>query len=178
MEWCTGRCCRLSNLLHTWFVREQEYIWKSLKFQDTSVHDRLHGKPVMQYNTWTLSTYQCGLWCWPKCYHVLNWFFLPKTWFLGIYLNFQQQKSLKNQYLQHCESKSYQINSIKSCLSRSFQQHQRHIRIPPKFSATILINFQWKIHSIFKNFCIASPNVMEPSPCTPPCWELSKEHNL
>jgi hypothetical protein len=54
-----------------------------------------------------------------------------------IYLNFQRQKSLKNQYLPHSESKSYQINSIKSCLSRSFQQHQRHIPIPPKFSAKI-----------------------------------------
>jgi hypothetical protein len=25
--------------------------------------------------------------------------FPPKIWFLGIYLNFQQQKSFKNQYL-------------------------------------------------------------------------------
>jgi len=32
----------------------------------------------------------------------------------GIYLNFQRQKSLKSQCLQHSESKSYQINSIKS----------------------------------------------------------------
>ncbi len=31
----------------------------------------------------------------PKCELVLNWFFLPKTWFFGIYLNFQQQKSFK-----------------------------------------------------------------------------------
>jgi hypothetical protein len=54
-----------------------------------------------------------------------------------VYLNFQWQKSLKNQDLPHSESKSYQINSIKSCSSRSFQQHQRHIPIPPKFSATI-----------------------------------------
>jgi hypothetical protein len=52
-------------------------------------------------------------------------------------LNFQQQKSLENQYLPHSESKSYQINSIKSCSSKSFQQHQMHIPIPPKFSATI-----------------------------------------
>jgi hypothetical protein len=30
------------------------------------------------------------------CYHhVPTWFFLSKTWFFGIYLNFQQQKSLK-----------------------------------------------------------------------------------
>ncbi len=63
--------------------------------------------------------------------------FPSKTWFLGIYLNFQRQKSLKHQYLPHSESKSYHINSIKSCSSRSFQQHQRHIPIPPKFSATI-----------------------------------------
>jgi hypothetical protein len=41
--------------------------------------------------------------------------------FFGIYLNFQQQKLLENQYLPHSESKSYQINSIKSCSSRSFQ---------------------------------------------------------
>jgi len=45
------------------------------------------------------------------------------------YLKFQQQKSLKNQYLPHSESKSYKINSIKSCSSRSFQQHQSHIPI-------------------------------------------------
>jgi hypothetical protein len=38
-----------------------------------------------------------------------------------------KNKSLKNQYLPHSKSKSYQINSIKSCSSRSFEQHQRHI---------------------------------------------------
>ncbi len=98
-----------------------------------------------------------------------------KTLFLNFYLNFQQQKSLKNQYLPHSESKYYQINSIKSCSSRSFQLYQRHIPIPPKFSATIQFNFQWRNHSIFKNFCTTSPNIMEPSPCTPPRWELSKD---
>jgi hypothetical protein len=63
--------------------------------------------------------------------------FPSKTWFFGIYLNFQWQKSPKNQYLPHSESKSDQINSIKSCSSRSFQQHQWHIPIPPKFPAMI-----------------------------------------
>ncbi len=62
--------------------------------------------------------------------------FPSKTWFLGIYLTFQRQKSFKNQNLSHSESKSHQINSIKSCSSRSFQQHPRHIPIPQKFSAT------------------------------------------
>jgi hypothetical protein len=52
-------------------------------------------------------------------------------------LNFQWQKSLENQYVPHSKSKSYQINSIKSCSSRSFQQYQRHILIPPKFPAMI-----------------------------------------
>jgi hypothetical protein len=101
--------------------------------------------------------------------------FPSKTWFFGIYLNFQQLKSLKNQYLPHSESNSYQINSIKSCSSRSFQQNQRHIPIPPEFSATMWFNFQWRNHSIFKNFCTTSPNGMEPSPCTPPRLELSKD---
>ncbi len=56
--------------------------------------------------------------------------FPSKTWFFGI---FSGKNHLKNQYLPHCESISYQINAIKSCSSRSFQQHQRHISIPPKF---------------------------------------------
>ncbi len=43
--------------------------------------------------------------------------FPSRTWFFGIYLNFQQQKSLKNKYLRHSESKSYQRNSIKSSSS-------------------------------------------------------------
>ncbi len=64
--------------------------------------------------------------------------FPSKTWFFGIYLNFQWKKSLKNQYLPHSESKSCQKrNAIKSCSLRSFQDHQTHIPIPPKFSARL-----------------------------------------
>jgi hypothetical protein len=70
----------------------------------------------------------------------LQLIFPSKTWFFGIYLNFQWQKSFKNQYLPHSESKSYQINSIKLCSSRYFQQHQRHIPILLKFSATIIFS--------------------------------------
>jgi hypothetical protein len=55
----------------------------------------------------------------------------------GILFNFQQQKSLKNQYLSDSESKSNQINSIKACSSRSFQEHQRPIPIPLKISSMI-----------------------------------------
>jgi hypothetical protein len=63
--------------------------------------------------------------------------FPSKSWFFAIYLNFQWQKSFKNQYLPHSESKSYQINSIKSCSPRSFLQHPRHFPIPLKISAMI-----------------------------------------
>ncbi len=71
--------------------------------------------------------------------------FPSKIWFFGIYLNFKQQKSLLNQYLPQSKSKSYQINSIKSCSSRSFQEHHRHIQIPLKLSATISFHFIEKI---------------------------------
>jgi len=78
--------------------------------------------------------------------------FPSKTWFLGIYLNFQWQKSFKNQYLPHSESTPYQINSIKSCSSRSFQQHQRHIPIPLKFSATTYLIFSEEIIQYSRTF--------------------------
>ncbi len=61
---------------------------------------------------------------WPKCYHVLDWFFLPKPGFLEFIWIFSSKNHLKIKFLPHSESKSYQINSIKSCSSRSFQQHQ------------------------------------------------------
>jgi hypothetical protein len=65
--------------------------------------------------------------------------FPSNTWFFGIYLNFQQQKSVKKgiSSLFYSQSKSYQMNSIKSCLSSSFQQHQMHTPIPLKFSGMI-----------------------------------------
>ncbi len=101
--------------------------------------------------------------------------FPSKTWFFGIYLNAQWQKSLKNQYLPHSKSKPYQINPIKSCSSRSF--------LPPKISAMIWFYFIFSEKIIiFKNFCTASPNIMEPSPCTPPsslrAVQRHQEHNL
>jgi hypothetical protein len=49
--------------------------------------------------------------------------FLPKTWFFGIYLNFQWQKSFLNQYLPHSESKSYQMNSIKSSAHQDLSEN-------------------------------------------------------
>jgi hypothetical protein len=83
--------------------------------------------------------------------------FLSKTWFFGVYLNFQRQTSFKNQYLPHPESKSYQINSIKSCSSRSFQQTKGTSQFLWSFqlqfnliSVKKLFNIQELLHSKFK----------------------------
>jgi hypothetical protein len=77
-----------------------------------------------------------------KCYHILNRFLLSKPGFLEFIWIFSGRNHLKmSKYLPHSESKSYQINSIKSCSSRSFQQHQRHIPIPPKISAKKIIQY-------------------------------------
>jgi hypothetical protein len=128
-----------------------------------------HNYKIKQNNLPSFIDRWCRLCPWPKCYPGPQLIFPSKTWFFGISLNFQRQKSLKNQYLPHFESKSYQINSIKSCSSRSFQQHQKHIPIPPAFSAEILIWFSVKkSFNIQEFFCTASPNVMEPSPWTRP----------
>jgi hypothetical protein len=56
-------------------------------------------------------------------------------------LDFQEQKSLKNQYLPHLTSENYEIKSVKSDSPRAFQQHQEHPRIPVQFAVSILFNF-------------------------------------
>ncbi len=67
------------------------------------------------------------------------------TRFVGIYLNFQQQKLFKNQYLPHSESKSYQINSIKSCSSRSFQKYWKTFQFLWNFQLWFNLTFSEKI---------------------------------
>jgi hypothetical protein len=57
---------------------------------------------------------------------------------LIIYLKFQQEKLLKIQYLSHLMFKTYEINFIKSCSSRSFKQYQKHIPIPLKISVVMV----------------------------------------
>jgi len=87
---------------------------------------------------------------------------------------FSVQKSVKNQDLPHSGSKSYQINSIKSCSSRS-NNTKDTFQFLWNFQLWFNFIFSEENHPIFKNFCTTSPNVMEPSPCTPPCQELSKD---
>ncbi len=94
---------------------------------------------------------------------VTKWFFLPKAGFFGIYLNYQRLNSLRNEYLPPFEPISYQINSIISCLSRSFQQHEK-FQFLRNFQIRFNLIFSEEIISIFKNFCTSSPNIMEKSP--------------
>jgi hypothetical protein len=60
---------------------------------------------------------------------------------LEIYLEFSAPEITFKINISHVsESKSYQINSIKSYSSRSFHQHQRHIPIPPKKKKKLKFN--------------------------------------
>jgi hypothetical protein len=95
-------------------------------------------------------------------------------------LNFQQQKSFLNQYFPHSESKSYLINSIKSSLSRSFQQHQRHLPIPQKFSIRFNLIFSEEIIQYSRTFArevqMSWNGAMHPS--LSKAFQRHQEHNL
>jgi hypothetical protein len=111
--------------------------------------------------------YWCGLCRWPKCYHVLNWFFLPKPGFLGFILIFSWKNHLKINI-------SHILNPNLSKWIPLIPAHQ-DLSNNTKGTFQFVWNFQWKNHSIFKNFDTASIKVMEPSPCTSPHRELSKD---
>ncbi len=68
----------------------------------------------------------------------LNWFFLPDPIF-AICLNFQQQNSLKNQYLPHISFENCEINSIKSHSLRLFNNTKN----APKFQSKFQFLFYW-----------------------------------
>jgi hypothetical protein len=103
------------------------------------------------------------------------WKLLQNLVFFWIFLYFQWQKSLKKSMsLIYSESKSYQINSIKSCSSRSFQQHQKHIPIPLKILAMILI-FSEEIIQYSRTFVPQVQTSWNQSWGTRPRWELSKD---
>ncbi len=107
-------------------------------------------------------------------YWGVNWFFLPNPIF-AICLNFQQQNSLKNQYLQRLSCENCEINSIKPDFWRAFQKHQESFQITIEFSILILFSFHWENGSIINNFHTIVPKSLKLSWCTPTHWELSKD---
>jgi hypothetical protein len=69
------------------------------------------------------------------------------------------------------------IKFIKSCSSRSFQEHQRHIPLPPKFSATNLIYFfSEEIIQYSRTFAWQVQMSWNQAHCTRPHRELSEDN--
>jgi hypothetical protein len=104
-------------------------------------------------------------------------FSLQNLVFLEFIWIFSGRNYFKINISHNSESKSYQINSIKSCSSRSFQQHT-------KGTFQFLRNFQLRFHLIFSEEIIQysrtfAPQVQtswnQPSPCTPSHRELSND---
>jgi len=115
-------------------------------------------------------------------YHILNWIFsFQNLVFWNFIWIFKWQKSLKKSISPNILNPNLtKINSIKSWLIKIFPTTSKaHSNSSEIFSYNLIwFNFQWKNHSIFKNFCTTSPDIMmEPSrPCTtPPHPELSKD---
>ncbi len=81
----------------------------------------------------------CGLcgWAWPKGYRILHHFFFPKPCFLEFIWIFSGTNDLKINNSHILNPNLTKKNSIKYCSSPAFQQHQRHIPVPPKLSGTI-----------------------------------------
>jgi hypothetical protein len=100
-----------------------------------------------------------------------------------IYLNFQQQKSLKNQYLLHSESKSYQITPIESLLNQDLSNNTKcTFQSLKKIQLWFHLIFNEKIIPYSRTFAPQVQTSWNQSPCTPPHRELSKDtentHNL
>ncbi len=91
-----------------------------------------------------------------------------QTQFLQFFfLNFQQQNSLKNEYLSHLSSENCEINSIKSDSPRAFQQHQECPQIPVQFSVSVLSSFHLKNGSIINSFHTIAPSSLKPKSVHP-----------
>ncbi len=85
--------------------------------------------------------------------------FPSKIWFFGIYLNFHWQKSLKNQYLSHSKSKSYQINCIKSSHQDLSNNTKGTFRFLQSFQLWFYLIFSEEIIQYSKKF---TPQVQMP----------------
>jgi len=71
-----------------------------------------------------------------------------------IFLNFQWQKSRKNQYLPHSESKSYQINSIKSSHQHLFNNIKGTFQFLHNFQLQYKLFFNEKIIRYSRTFTL------------------------
>jgi hypothetical protein len=73
-------------------------------------------------------------------------------------------------------SQNYKMISIKVFLVIGFfNKYQKCTWISVKTFVLILSKFQWKICSIFNNFCIIGRNIMKSPGCTCTHWRLSND---
>jgi hypothetical protein len=104
--------------------------------------------------------------------------FPSKTWFFGIYLNFQQQKSLKNQYLPYLTK----INSIKSCSSRSFNNTKGKFQFLLNFQLWFNLIFRVKIIQYSRTFAsqvqMSWNQAHAPHPSSLRAFQRRQEHDL
>jgi hypothetical protein len=104
-----------------------------------------------------------------------------KTWFFGIYLKISVAeiifKSISHTFWIQILPNKFHKNPAHQDLSINTK---RQVPILSKFSATISFNFQWKYHSIFKNFFTGSPNAIKPKPMHPSsrAFKRHQEHNM
>jgi hypothetical protein len=132
--------------LKFWYLLHPKSKTYEINFIKSCYRDLSNNIPMAHPNSSYLK-WMVDLQMWPRSQLISP----SKTWSFMINLNFQRQKSLKNQYLHHPKSKSYETYSIKSSSTRSLQQqHQRHIPIPLKFSIMIYFSIQSKNRSIIQ----------------------------
>ncbi len=110
---------------------------------------------------------------WTHCW--LNWFFLSNPIF-AIFLNFQQQNTLKNQYISPLSSENCEVKPYWIWLIEDFPTTPRTPQIPMQFSVSILFSFHWENGSIISSFLIDAPLLIEGFPkyqeCNMKCSDL------
>jgi hypothetical protein len=143
---------------------------------------------------------------WPKCSHLLNWFFLPKPGFWEKLFEFLVVEIIFNSisltyWIQISQNKFHKILLIKIFPTTTRKAHFKFLRnfqlqfnllliyseeiysIFKNFYTTspnsfnLILIFREKNYSIFKNFYTTSPNAMKPSLCTPPSPREPREHS-
>jgi hypothetical protein len=108
-----------------------------------------------------------------ECYQVLNWFFLPKPGCLKFLWIFNSRNHLKINI-------SHILNpNLTKLIPLNHQDLSNNTKGTIQFLKKFQLQFNLifnRNHLVFKNFCTASPNAMEPKPMHPPPHrELSKD---
>jgi hypothetical protein len=160
-KWVCTLCNPLLHCIHYLvFTRPSAADWVAIMIGQGDYSISLY---IVQFSMFTSVACALG----PKCYHVLNWFFLPKPGFLifgeFIWIFFQWQKSLKNQYP---PPPTFWIQILPNKFPLNPAQ-QDLFNNNTKGTFQFLQNFQLQFNWIFseeiiqysRTFCTTSPNI-------------------